>query len=207
MRKLCVSVCWSTSRASGIPSAPPARSTVLPCQFIFRRSTTRLVACTTMLQIIMNGTASAGGRTWSSSAPATAEKAKPAKPETRAPAKTPRLRIMSAARLSMAPLAEAPVQDEPVLASGCDQPGAPGDLGARAPGARLPDGIQQRVDEAYRTFAPERQRRRQRSKHRRNSPALARGSKQPISGLAAAGPDLRGVAYQPRIEPSRGLPS
>ena len=44
---------------------------------------------TRTLQTIMSGTASLGGRTWSNTAPATAEKAKPVKPDTVAPANTP----------------------------------------------------------------------------------------------------------------------
>src|SRR5262245_31258367 len=42
-----------------------------------------------MLQTIMSGTASLGRSTGSSTAPATAEKANPVKPQTTAPAKTP----------------------------------------------------------------------------------------------------------------------
>src|SRR5206468_5028296 len=52
------------------------------------RSTNKLAACTMMLQAIINGTASVGGKTCSRIAPATAENANPAKPETTAPAKT-----------------------------------------------------------------------------------------------------------------------
>jgi hypothetical protein len=47
----------------------------------------------------MNGTASVGGRTCSRIAPATAEKAKPAKPETTAPEKT--AKAMSVYEVSM----------------------------------------------------------------------------------------------------------
>jgi hypothetical protein len=46
-----------------------------------------------MLHIIMTGTASVGGSTCKSIAPATAEKANPATPDTSAPANTPALRI------------------------------------------------------------------------------------------------------------------
>jgi hypothetical protein len=41
-----------------------------------------------MLQAIINGTASIGGKTCSKMAPATAEKANPERPDTNAPAKT-----------------------------------------------------------------------------------------------------------------------
>jgi hypothetical protein len=41
-----------------------------------------------MLQAIINGTASMGGKTCSRIAPATAENANPERPETNAPAKT-----------------------------------------------------------------------------------------------------------------------
>jgi hypothetical protein len=55
------------------------------------RSATRLEPCTAKLQAIISGTASVAGRTCSRIAPATAENAKPAKPDTNAPEKTARL--------------------------------------------------------------------------------------------------------------------
>src|SRR5947209_8860325 len=55
---------------------------------MFRRSAHRLAACTPMLQAIIRGTASSGWKIRSRMAPATAEKAKPESPETKAPANT-----------------------------------------------------------------------------------------------------------------------
>jgi hypothetical protein len=47
-----------------------------------------LAACTPTLQSIISGTASVGGKTCSRMAPAAAENANPARPETKAPRKT-----------------------------------------------------------------------------------------------------------------------
>src|SRR6516164_359737 len=55
---------------------------------MLRRSAHKLVAWTPTLHAIISGTASIGGRTWSRMPPATAEKAKPARPETKPPANT-----------------------------------------------------------------------------------------------------------------------
>src|SRR5262245_50593242 len=88
MRNRVGSAFSSTCSASGKPNRPPRISLALPRQSISRRKDTRPSACTSTLQTIISGTASAGGRTWSSTAPATAEKAKPVKPETTAPANT-----------------------------------------------------------------------------------------------------------------------
>jgi hypothetical protein len=52
------------------------------------RKAQRLVTCTPMLQAIISGTASIGSSTCNSMPPATAEKAKPARPETKAPENT-----------------------------------------------------------------------------------------------------------------------
>src|SRR3954469_19223284 len=65
---------------------------------MFRRNAQRLAACTPMLQAIINGTASSGWKIRSRMAPATAEKAKPARPETKAPANTAALSIRFVAR-------------------------------------------------------------------------------------------------------------
>src|SRR5437764_9218354 len=59
----------------------------LPFHCIFLRSAQRLAACTPTLQAIISGTASIGGNACSRMAPATAENAKPARPETSAPEK------------------------------------------------------------------------------------------------------------------------
>jgi hypothetical protein len=63
----------------------------LPRHAMLRRRLTRLTAWTMVLHPIISGTASVGGSTWSRTAPATAENANPAKPETSAPANTPTL--------------------------------------------------------------------------------------------------------------------
>jgi hypothetical protein len=54
---------------------------------MFLRNAQRLAACTPTLQAIIRGTASMGGNACNRIAPATAENAKPAKPETSAPEK------------------------------------------------------------------------------------------------------------------------
>src|ERR1700686_1425480 len=51
------------------------------------RSAQRFAACTATLQAIISGTASSGGKLWSRIAPATAENANPARPDTKAPVK------------------------------------------------------------------------------------------------------------------------
>jgi hypothetical protein len=51
------------------------------------RKAHRFAACTPTLHAIISGTALSGGRMCSRMAPATAEKAKPARPDTNAPAK------------------------------------------------------------------------------------------------------------------------
>jgi len=55
---------------------------------MLRRNAQRLAACTPTLHAIIKGTASKGWNTCSRIAPATAENAKPARPETNAPANT-----------------------------------------------------------------------------------------------------------------------
>jgi hypothetical protein len=90
-------------------------SVKLPCQARCLRNTTRLTLCTAMLQIIMSGTASVGGSTCSSIAPATAENANPAIPDTKAPAKTPALRIRNGATSIIVGLAGAQLRERSVL--------------------------------------------------------------------------------------------
>src|SRR6185503_17528589 len=89
MRNKVGSACSSTYSAGGRPRSPPATSGAPARHSIWRRSDTRLVPCTRTLHTIMSGTASLGGRTCRRTAPATAEKANPEKPDTTAPAKTP----------------------------------------------------------------------------------------------------------------------
>ena len=62
---------------------------VLPCHVMVLRNAIMLMPCTAMLHIIISGTASIGGIACSRIAPATAENAKPANPDTTAPANTP----------------------------------------------------------------------------------------------------------------------
>ncbi len=78
----------NSQTATGTPSSPPKIKTTLSFHSMFLRKAQRFVACTPTLHAIINGTASIGGKIWSKIAPATAENAKPAKPETKAPKKT-----------------------------------------------------------------------------------------------------------------------
>ena len=68
-------------------------------------------ACTTS----MSGTASVGGSTCSSIAPATAENANPAIPDTKAPANTPALRIRNVASSIIVGPAGAQLRERSVL--------------------------------------------------------------------------------------------
>ena len=88
----------------GMPSAPPAIRSPLPRHSMLRRSAHRLAACTPTLHAIINGTASSGWKMRSRIAPATAEKAKPARPDTNAPAKTARLSRRLVGRSDMGPI-------------------------------------------------------------------------------------------------------
>jgi hypothetical protein len=56
----CVSALCNSDTAMGTPINPPTISSRLPSQRMLRRSAHRLVACTPMLQAIINGTASSG---------------------------------------------------------------------------------------------------------------------------------------------------
>src|SRR5262249_42898335 len=76
------------------------------------RSAHKLVAWTPTLHAIINGTASIGFRTWSRMPPATAEKAKPARPETKPPANAAAL---SSKKDPMWPMSGPPVGAERVV--------------------------------------------------------------------------------------------
>src|SRR5690242_19072201 len=74
-----------------MPSAPPAISSRLPFHSTEARKATSESTWVTVLHAIISGTASVGGRTCRSTAPATAENAKPTRLDTTAPAKMPAL--------------------------------------------------------------------------------------------------------------------
>src|ERR1700722_7235700 len=80
---------------------------------MLRRSAHRLAACTPMLHAIINGTASNGWKIRSRIAPATAEKAKPASPETNAPANTAALSSRFVARSVMMSIPDRPLEHDP----------------------------------------------------------------------------------------------
>src|ERR1700743_1882609 len=71
----------------GTPTTPPSTSATLCFHCMLRRRLHRLAAWTPTLHAIMNGMASSGCKTCSRMPPATAENAKPASPDTKAPQK------------------------------------------------------------------------------------------------------------------------
>src|ERR1700744_1529288 len=77
--------------------------TRLPLHCMVLRSRKRLAPCEAMLQAIISGTASSGGKKCSRMAPATAENANPASPETNAPANAATVRTAHGIRPGKTP--------------------------------------------------------------------------------------------------------